>query len=902
MHRYPRHLTALFLILVLLPLQGLLAQEQQEKRPLPIEDYARWRSITSAGISADGNWITYAFRRIKSDDTLYVKNRETGREHMIPSGSSARISDDSRWVAYTISLPYKEAEKLRKEKKPVPKKVGLLNLESGEKWTWNNASSFAFSKGSGHLAVRKAKSDREAKHDGTDLILRNLKEGYEELIGSVATYAFNKPGSLLVYTVDAADKDGNGIYLIDLRTGARRTLDNGKVRYARPTWSEKGEAVAVLKGDEKEGFRHRVNALLAFTGLDEGEPARAVYDPESAGDFPENMVISEKGSLVWSADLTRVFVGIKEQEEKPEEKKDEEPKADVNIWHWKDDRIQSVQIKQVQQDRNRTWRSVVDIRRGTFIQLADDQMRTVRLTRDGNWGIGEADRAYVSDWKPRRADYYRIDTRTGERTLILKAHQRTLGLSPDSRHFLYWKEGNVWDYEIAADRHTNLTASAPVSFVNREYDYFGEKPPYGVAGWSKDGKSVLLYHRYDLWQQLLDGTPAVNLTGGTGAGNEIRFRYVRTDPEERFIDLSKPILLSAYGQWTKKSGFYRLTKGRLRELVFEDRMYGRLMKAKDADRYLYTRQTFQEFPDYWVSDARFRSQKQVTDANPWQSEYQWGSRILFDYTNNDGVRLQGTLAIPEDYQPGRKLPMLVQFYEKNSQNLHRYPTPVHRSSPNFAGYVSNGYLVMQPDVHFRIGSSHSDMLESVEAAVKKVIEMGYADPERIGLHGHSYSGGGAAYIATRSKMFAAIAHGAAPINLVSEFNQLFLGSGQNNHRYDIYGQGRYATDPYTDFERYWQQSAISGVQDMNTPVLYLHGEADPTVGYVQALEWYNALRFLGKPIIFLSYPGEGHGLRRLENQIDFQTRMEEFFDHYLKGEPAPDWMINGVPFLKKPKN
>jgi dipeptidyl aminopeptidase/acylaminoacyl peptidase len=209
---------------------------------------------------------------------------------------------------------------------------------------------------------------------------------------------------------------------------------------------------------------------------------------------------------------------------------------------------------------------------------------------------------------------------------------------------------------------------------------------------------------------------------------------------------------------------------------------------------------------------------------------------------------------------------------------------------------------MMPDIHFRIGSSHSDMLECIEAAVRKVIELGHADPDAIGLSGHSYSGGGGAYVATRSNMFAAVAHGAAPINLVSEFNQLFVGSGANNHSYDIYGQGRYGTNPYDDFQLYWDQSPISGVETMDTPVLYLHGDADPTVNWEQGLEWYNALRFLGKPIIWLSYPDEGHGLSKMENRIDFQYRLRQFFDHHLKGAPAPKWMTEGVPQLEKEKH
>ena len=267
--------------------------------------------------------------------------------------------------------------------------------------------------------------------------------------------------------------------------------------------------------------------------------------------------------------------------------------------------------------------------------------------------------------------------------------------------------------------------------------------------------------------------------------------------------------------------------------------------------------------------------------------------------HDDGVPLQGWLGIPDTYREGERLPMLVSFYEKYSQNLHRYQRPVYRSGPQLAGYCSNGYLVMQPDVHFRGGSSHSDMLECVTAAVRKVVEMGYADPEHVGLHGHSYSGGGATFIATRSEAFAAITAGAAPIDLIFEFNILFTGSGQNNHQYDIHGQGRYGVSPYDDYELYERESPITQVQNMNTPLLYLHGGADPTVERLMAVELYNACRFLGKPMIYLDYPGEGHGLRRRGNQIDFQTRMRAFFDHYLTGAEAPRWMTEGIPYLEK---
>jgi dipeptidyl aminopeptidase/acylaminoacyl peptidase len=361
------------------------------------------------------------------------------------------------------------------------------------------------------------------------------------------------------------------------------------------------------------------------------------------------------------------------------------------------------------------------------------------------------------------------------------------------------------------------------------------------------------------------------------------------------------MLLTAFGQWTKKAGFYMLTKGNLEKLIYEDKSFGRVTKAKNSDKLMYTISTFQDFPNYYISDSRFTFPKKVTDANSWQSDYIWGRRILFDFENSGGVRLQGTLAIPDTYKEGEKLPMHVNYYEKNSQSLHRYTAPRVAGSPNFAGLVSNGYLVMQPDIHFNTRTTHSDMLDCIEAAVKKVIEMGYADPERISLHGHSFSGQGSAYIATRSNMFAAIVYGAGATNLVSDFNQLWKTSGTNQHRYDTYGQGRFGTNPYDDFELYRQESAITHARTMDTPLLILHGTADGSVEWLQAVEFYNALRFNGKKVILLSYPGAGHGLRKIENQRDFQKRTREFLDHYMKDKPAAEWMIKGRPFIKKPK-
>ena len=920
-----------------------LSPGAEEKRPFTIADYANWRSIVSASISDDGTWVTFAYRKTKSDDEFHIKSLAEDKEYEISGASDPEFSDDSQWAAYMVNLPREEAEKLRKEKKPVPRKAELIKLSTGEKTTFENVSSFAFAKGSAFLAVKKSRTDPKSAHKGSDLILYNLASQSFHNLGNVAEFQFNKPGTHLAYIVDAADKAGNGLYLMELSAGILAVLDSSESDYSNLTWDEKGTALAALKGKKQKQFKEKDNILLAYTGVGTKTQAAHVYDPTKDPDFPDDMVISERsasngrsrfrrsaaparGNLFWSEDKTLVFCGIKEQEKEPEkppqkespqveekamvdkkpgektekkEKEEELPPADVDIWHWKDEQIQSVQKIRADRDRNFAYRSVYNLKNDRFIRLCDERMRTATVTQDGKWAIGRDDKDHISDWKEAQADYYRLNTETGERELMFKGQKQTLGLSPDSKHFLYWKEGHVWDYVIETGKTIDLTAPAPVSFVNQEYDHPGTRPPYGVAGWTKDGNAVILNHRYDLYLQPLDGSPAKNLTAGVGTEEEIRFRYIQTDPEEKFIDLEKPLLLSAFGQWTKEAGFFRLENSKLQRLVYDKKHFGRLTKAKKAERFFYTIEDYDEFPNYYTADGSLQKPSRVTDANPHQKEFKWGYNILIEYTNKDGERLQGVLMIPEDYKEGDKYPMLVDFYEKNSQNLYRFSRLVYRDTPMFYKYVSNGYLVLLPDVHFNTRTTHSDMLDCVESAVKKVIDLGYADPERIGLHGHSFSGQGGALIATKSKMFAAVVVGAAASNLISDFNQLWKSAGTNQHRYNYYGQGRFGTNPFDDRQLYIQESALFNAETMDTPLLLLHGTDDGSVEWLQAIEFYNALRFLGKNVILASYSGQDHHLDKLENQVDFQTRMEQFYDHYLKGKPAPEWMTEGIPYLKK---
>lgn len=873
---------------------------------------------------------------------------------------------------------------------PPPTRVELRNLATGAIKSWQDVQAFAFNANSTHLVLKRRAPGANTTANGrgaagggadapapggagaaggggnaapqgprgTDIIIHNLVTGRDQLLGSVNEIAFNKSGELLAYTIDSAVKDGNGLFLIDLKTNRFYTLDNDTKIYSRLTWSDDGTALAVLKGADVDKMRERDNLLLAFASVQAAmadiEAAPATLDPTKASGFQKGWVVSDRAPLDWSDDNKRVFFGAKAQVPAPDPgpRKGIDELANVDVWNTIDERVQSLQMTRADQERNFSFRQAFDVAGAKYVKLADETMRELDVAPDGRWAVGRDTRGFIHDYKRPAADIYRVNTSTGERTLMLKAQitntstgSHVFGISPDGRFFLYWKDNKFQAYDLDAATTKTLGGATAPSFIDLEFDHPGPKPAYGIAGYTSDKTAVIIQHRYDLWQIPLDGSAGKNLTNGIGTKGEMRLRYVRTEPLEpnlgnlaaaaggpggpsgpggggggrgsnaaarATIDLAKPVILSAYGEWTKKAGFYELSNGQLKELVYEDAVFSNPIKAAKADKYLFTRQTFVEFPDLRVGAYGFKDSKKLSDVNPQQKDYMWGRRILFDYKLKDGQRAQGILALPDDYKPGERRPMLVTFYEKNSQNLHRYNAPSLLTgmggSPMEA--VSKGYITMLPDVYYRTGASHSDQLEAVEAATRKVIEMGYADPKHIGVTGHSYGGEGAAFIGTRSRLFAAVGMGAGVVDLYFDFNQNWgwsysvpggNGGGNNAFDYYLYSQGREAVSPWSDPEMYMFESALSHVPEVTAPFLIMHGAADPTVPFTNGLAMYNALRFNNKKAVLLAYPGEGHGLRGVANRRDLTVRFFEFFDHYLKGAPAPKWLTEGVAYLDKDK-
>jgi dipeptidyl aminopeptidase/acylaminoacyl peptidase len=424
---------------------------------------------------------------------------------------------------------------------------------------------------------------------------------------------------------------------------------------------------------------------------------------------------------------------------------------------------------------------------------------------------------------------------------------------------------------------------------------------------------VLLSDGWDIWKVAADGTGGESLTT-VGKSYGLRYRLVgNLEPESKpGTDLTKPVYVHVYGEWTKKEGFARLgqrstpsatkpgessTYGAAIELLWDECAFGIPQKARKADVFAYTRSTAAEYPNYYLTDGAFKDAKKVTDANPQQKDYKWtaGTKLI-EYKGVGGKKLQGALWLPADYEPGKKYPTIVYIYEKLSQGMHRYQPPALNAVGSI--YTSNGYAVFMPDITYRLNDPGMSAVECILPALDAAIATGIVDGDKMALHGHSWGGYQTAFLVTQTNRFKCAIAGAALTDLISMYSSVYWNVGMANQPIFESSQGRFTSGYWDLQDAYIRNSPVYHAQKVKTPLLLLHNDKDGAVDFTQGVEYYNTLRRLQKPVVMLQYKGENHGLVKSENRKDYAIRMREFFDHHLMGKPAPDWWAEGVPHLK----
>jgi dipeptidyl aminopeptidase/acylaminoacyl peptidase len=686
-----------------------------------------------------------------------------------------------------------------------------------------------------------------------------------------------------------------------------RVLESSGSIYRGLAWRKKSEDLAVLRTVADKRFRDTTHTILAWSNAIAANPNRREMDPARTTGFPVGVRVAEARRPEWSDDGSTIFFGVRARENADSARGrsgGDAPKvSDVQVWHSQDVRIMPMQKVQESQDLQRSLLSAWHLGDGRIVRISRELYETTRLL-PGARHATEVDRSsydFGTMFGRPYQDIWLVDVRTGERRKVLEKVRHFYGASPSGRRLAWYDGTNYWSVDIATGVRTNLSASAGVSFADEAWDYPGDMvPPEGYAGWTKDERAFLVYDTHDVWSLAADGKVSTRLTSGASEG--VVYRVLRIGmPSDEGIDVTSPLYLSMNGRLTKKSGYSRLTSGRTVErLVYDDARVLRLMKADSADVFAFTRERFNDPVDWFIGGPLLRDPRQVPAFNHFHTSYAWGKSELVEFTSASERPLQAALYYPANYDASKKYPMIVYTYELLSQNVHQYPVPSERSYYNTAVWTANGYFVLQPDIVFRGREPGTSVLDAVVPAVKSIIARGIVDSARVGHVGHSWGGYEATFLPTRTHVFAATVAGAPITNFLSFAGAIHWTPGIAELDHWETGQARMDVPYWEDMDAYLRNSPAAKVHELRTPILMEVGDADGTVDWHQGIEFYNFARRAGrKDFILLVYPGEDHGLRKKENQIDYHRRINEWFGHYLKGEPPPKWMTDGVTWLER---
>ncbi len=780
-------------------------------------------------------------------------------------------------------------------------------------------------------AARSGDTAREGarKEYGSDLLLLDLAAGGERVIrnvletggrDSVSLNVLSRDGETAVYTVSSKNEAENGVYTLAPRQPALapRPLLAGKGKYLKLVWDREQTQIAFLSDRDDAAAKAPKFKVYRWA-----RGAAAAEELLSAGTavFPTGMGISEKGAgatLAFSRNGRKLYVPAAPPPKAVTagETPAEEDKVTADLWRWNDDDIQPLQKIHATQERSRSYRGVYDLAAKTYVQVADSGLRTVSLSDDGERAIGIDEKPYrrMVDYDASYADLYLVNTANGARKLAVKqlrlggrAPVATEQWSPDGKWVFFFRDKHWHLLNTLDGSERNLTAKLGVAVYDERHDSPGPAGSYGAAGWLSDSSSFLVYDRYDVWQLYADGRTARSLTHGVGRSTGIQMRLQRTEPveegeDERGIDPGKELVLRGESEETHASGYYSTAfnaAGAPTRLLWGDKNYRYLGRALDAEVLLLSASRFDTYPDLQVTGARFSAPAKVSDGGAQMQPFLWGSGELMKFTSAKGVPLQAALYKPANFDAKKKYPLLVYIYERLSQNVNSFINPGPGQNINFSLYTSNGYVILAPDIVYTTGYPGKSALDAVLPAIDTLVKQGFIDEKNIGIQGHSWGGYQIAYMITQTNRFRAAEAGAPVGNMTSAYSGIRWGSGLPRQFQYEQSQSRIGKPLQQAPQLYLANSAVFHIQNVHTPLLILANDNDDAVPWYQAIELFLSLRRFGKEAYYLNYNGEFHALRRRADQKDYARRMQQYFDHFLKGAPVPEWMEKGVPYIER---
>jgi dipeptidyl aminopeptidase/acylaminoacyl peptidase len=623
--------------------------------------------------------------------------------------------------------------------------------------------------------------------------------------------------------------------------------------------------------------------------------------------------VSENGSISFSKDGKKIFFGVAPIQPPKDTSLVDFELARLDIWHYNDDYLQPQQLKQLTQDLKRSFTSVIKPGTTELIQLGDEDAENISLVDEGNadWVLASTTKnnRKASQWEGRsRSTVYMISTEDGKRKMVESNSPGIFNASPAGK-FIYWYNPelkNYFTYNTINGQIKNISDKIKEPLYDIENDVPDLPRAAGTTGWTTNDRYFLLNDVYDIWRVDPNGIgQPVNISNGWAKKNKTEFTYINFDGEKRSIDENETIVLRSLDKKTKFAGFYLKKINDQSDPVLITAgpfaYSGSPVKAKNADAYIFQRSNINESELYAGHDLK--NMNKVTDLALQQKDYNWLSVELIKWKMFDGKMSEGLLYKPENFDPQKKYPVIFYFYERDADGLYNYRAPAPSASTiNVPYFVSNGYLVFDPNIYYKTGEPGESAYNSVVSAAKYLSKMPWVDSTRMAIQGQSWGGYQVAYLITRTNIFHAAGAGAPVSNMTSAYGGIRWGAGINRQFQYEKQQSRIGATLWQRPDLYIKNSPLFKADKVNTPLLIMHNDADGAVPWYQGIEYFTALRRLGKKVWMLEYNGEDHNLVERKNRKDLSVRLGQFFDYYLKDAKPANWIKYGLPAVDKGKD
>ena len=893
-----RHLKYLAFVACLGSLSPAFAQNASKS--LTVDDLVTWQRITDREISDNGKWVACKMEPWEGDATVYLYAAQGQETATFSPADKFAFSASSGYLVVTQTPGKSTVDSLKvlktKEDK-MPMNTLVIYSVAGKKETIDSLKTFKLADEADWIAYQRGRKD-------STLYVRSLDGSKTFQFPTVTDFQFAKKSGMLYYT-SAAEGEA-GIFTLNPEKGSPALIKEGKGVFKQTTFDEKGERLAFLYCADKDSSYKALSLWLS----EHNAPAKEIATRGNKA-FPAEWVINENGMLQFSKSASRLFFGTSPEPRQKDTTQLAENRPNVQVWSWDEPVQYTVQNYNKEKDLKKSYQAVYNLGNGSIFQLANEELPNIQLGNEGDAALAllSTSRPYSlsSMWEARtRSDYYTVSLDNGERKQIAQADYGRFRLSPQGKYAYWYGETDSCWYTIALAEGKRYRLTTPESFPawDEENDVPNHPYAHGAAGWTANDQNLLIYDRYDIWK--FDPTAAtspINLTVN-GRKEKLSYRLEQLDKEARFIDLGKPQLLKGFNETTKGYGFYnaRLSAPAApKTLLAGNYMLRSINKAKNTDDVIYTMETFQQYPDIHYSTLAFKKSVQLTHGDKQQEGFIWGTAELVSWISLDGRPLEGVVYKPANFDPNKKYPMMVNFYERNSETLYNYRMPEpHRSTIDYHLYNSNEYVIFNPDIRYVDGYPGESCYNCLMPGITMMIAKGYINEKGIGAQGHSWGGYQVAYLATRTNLFSAIESGAPVVNMFSAYGGIRWGSGMARPFQYEHTQSRLGATPWSSPLRYLENSPLFTMDKVQTPILIMHNDADGHVPWYQGIEYFVAMKRLGKPCWLLNYTGEPHWPMHMANRIDFQRRMFQFFNHYLKNQKMPKWMSEGVPAVEQP--